>query len=142
MQKSIPIFNKEGYCVLPHYLHDNYEDLIKCARFCLENQTLLRYFDLREIVRFIKYIHEKDIVNINDTFQSIEQITMKTLKEYYLQCLLTIEQEEWPTIYEYMKSTRRNRFDRNTISKSKSMQQDSNNLQGKPLKRVNTVFET
>lgn len=141
-KKTIPILNKEGYCVLPHYLHDNYEDLITCARFCLENQTLLRYFDLREIVRFIKYIHEKDIIDINDTFHSIEQITMKSLKEYYLQCLLIIEREEWPTIYEYMKSTHRNRFDTNTISKSKSMQQESSNLQGKSLKRINTVFES
>ena len=96
---------------------------------------------MREIVRFIKYIHEKDIIDINDTFHSIEKITMKSLKEYYLQCLLIIEREDWPTIFEYMKSTHINRFDTNMLSKSKSMQHESSNLHGKPLKRVNTVFE-
>ena len=43
-RKSIPILNKEGFCVLPHYMHSNYEELVQSVRYCLENKTLLRYF--------------------------------------------------------------------------------------------------
>ena len=40
-KKSIPIMDKDGHCVLPHYLYSDYNDLIKSARFCSENKTLL-----------------------------------------------------------------------------------------------------
>jgi hypothetical protein len=58
-KKSIPILNKDSYSVLPHTYNDNYKDLIECVDYCNDNKTLLRYFDLREIIRFIEYINTR-----------------------------------------------------------------------------------
>ena len=55
-KKSIPIINKDGFCILPHYMYSDYREIRKCAEYCEQNKTLLRYFDLREIIRFIEYI--------------------------------------------------------------------------------------
>ena len=57
-KKSIPLLNKDGYCDLPHYLYKDHMDLLQCVNHCNNNKTLLRYFDLREIVRFIEYTNE------------------------------------------------------------------------------------
>jgi hypothetical protein len=70
----------------------------------LENKTLLRYFDLREIVRFIEYVHDQngvdDIYTVDSYFNGeIREITMNRLKEYYLDLLLHIKPDKWPTIY-------------------------------------------
>lgn len=142
-KKSIPIMDKDGHCVLPHYLYSDYNDLIKSARFCSENKTLLRYFDLREIIRFIKYlVNEKYISNLQSTFENIEDINMNSLKQFYLDVLLEMSQFTWNSIFEYLINTRVKRFDPNIITKSKSFQETSNNMQGQTLKRTTSVFTT
>ena len=103
-RKSIPILNKEGFCVLPHYMHSNYEELVQSVRYCLENKTLLRYFDLREIVRFIEYVHDQqgveDVYTVDSYFNGeIREITMNRLKEYYLDLLIHINNDKWSAIY-------------------------------------------
>ena len=103
-RKSIPILNKEGFCVLPHYMHSNYEELVQSVRYCLENKTLLRYFDLREIVRFIEYVHDQqgveDVYTVDSYFNGeIREITMNRLKEYYLDLLIHINKDKWSAIY-------------------------------------------
>jgi len=123
-KKSIPILNKDGFCVLPHYLFEKYSELIDCVEYCKENKTLLRYFDLREIVRFIKYI-SNDIrdVDVNDLLDNkysidtyfdsnISNITMNSLKEYYLELLLHIKDgiEKWSHIFEENLKTRKAKY--------------------------------
>ena len=140
-KKSIPIMDKEGQCVLPHYLHSDYNELVKCVRFCSDNKTLLRYFDLREIVRFIKYLLDEDYIeNLQNHFANIEDITMNSLKQFYMDTLLELSEEDWPNIYDYLTSTRIKRFDPNTLSKSKSFQEPGNKMQGQSLKRTTSVF--
>jgi|LauGreDrversion4_2_1035121.scaffolds.fasta_scaffold16425_1 hypothetical protein len=113
--KSIPILNKDGYCVLPHYLYSDYRDMITCVDYCKQNKTLLRYFDLREIVRFIEYINQNE--NVDESYSidayfsdSITDITMNKLKLYYLDALLHIDPDEWDTIHKYLLTTRQKRF--------------------------------
>jgi len=119
-RKSIPILNKDGYCVLPHYLYDNYDDLIKSVNYCMENKTLLRYFDLREIIQFIEYLNSNDMVteaySIDSYFNNnITDITMNSLKEYYLEVLLHLKNaEDWKTISKFIMSTRKRKY--NSIS--------------------------
>ena len=118
-KKSIPILNKDGYCVLPHYMYSDYADLIKCATFCGENKTLLRYFDLSEIIRFVSYINKMEYVDeaymIDSYFAgNITEITMNRLKEYYLDVLLHIEAEDWETIHVHMLTGRKRKYDSNT----------------------------
>ena len=63
-KKSISLLDKEGYCVLPHYLFESHSDLIECADYLEKNKTLLRYFDLQEIVDFIYFINENDYLSL------------------------------------------------------------------------------
>ena len=128
-KKSIPILDKEANCVLPHYLYENYNDILRCVNYCQNNKTLLRYFDLREIVRFIDYVHDEEVyndnVNIDEYFENIADITMNSLKEYYLELLCNLEEDKWGAIYKYMLSSRKQRFDSNVKRPNTTPQKSS-----------------
>jgi hypothetical protein len=113
--KSIPMLNKDGYCVLPHYMYDDYQQLSASVEYCKQNKTLLRYFDLREIIRFITYVNEQNLVDESysiDAYFShnITDITMNKLKMYYLDLLSHVEEDSWNTIYKHMMNTRERRY--------------------------------
>ena len=115
-KKSIPILNKDGFCVLPHMLYDDINKLRECALFCENNKTLLRYFDLSEILRFIDYIikYLSDNLQINNYFSDISEITMNSLKIYYLEILKYLsgvtKEDEWIKIYYHLKVTQTRKF--------------------------------
>jgi peptidyl-tRNA hydrolase len=77
-KKSIPIIDQHGYVVLPH----TRENPREVARFCEKNLTLLRYFDLDEVVRYIQ--HKTTPLEISEYFEGVEEITMKSIKVLYL----------------------------------------------------------
>ena len=113
--KSITLLNKMGYCVCPHLLHAEYEKMIECAEYCDQNKTLLRYFDLTEVVRFIKYLTQggdiREEYSADAYFDnSIAKIKMNSLKLYYIELLKQIHEGRWSYIYKAMKDslTRRN----------------------------------
>lgn len=112
-KKSISLLNKDGKAMLPHLLFKEYSELLKCIRHVNDNKTLLRYFDVEEIVNFVKYVCEHGFVDksleVQHAFSSIEQINMRTLKNYYLDFLSNIQFENWNQIY--------NHFTNNTHSK-------------------------
>jgi hypothetical protein len=127
-RKSIPILNKDGYCVLPHLLYPDYTNMCECVKYCIDNKTLLRYFDLREIIRFIEYINDNSYVNsaysIDSYFaENITDITMNSLKEYYLNMLMHLNNpNDWPNIYGFMNSSRKRKYATNDeIKKVKSL---------------------
>jgi len=143
-RKSIPILNKNGENVLPHYLYSNYADLINCARYCEQNKTLLRYFDLREIIRFVQYVDENKFIDesysINNYFDgNITEITMNKLKEYYLTALLHLDSEKWEQIYQTMTITRKRKYGETGIFKSTSMEQQTKSIGGGPLSRTASI---
>ena len=114
-KKSIPILDINMCCALPHYLYDDYSEVLVTVNHCKQNPTILRYFDLREIISFIKYVNEKEYIDERYTIDSyfgvdITNITMNSLKEYYLEVLLHVDPTEWTTIYNYMKQIRKPRF--------------------------------
>jgi hypothetical protein len=144
-RKSIPILNKEGFCVVPHSMHSNYRDLTKCTQYCLENKTMLRYFDLREIVRFVDYVHETNLVeegySVDAYFNgNISEITMNRLKEYYLDLLLHIKDgaDRWTEIYNGCKLRQKEKYGQ-SITKSYSMTRDSGSSGGQDLRRTSSV---
>lgn len=148
--KSIPILNKDGYCVLPHYMYSDFRKLITCAEYCTRNKTLLRYFDLREIIRFIKYVNEHNLVDesylIDDYFShSITDITMNRLKVYYLVVLMHMKEDTWNTTYKYLSNTRERRYNetRTNTHLKKTTSVDSNRLNqpipGSVLTRINSI---
>lgn len=150
-KKSIPIVDKNGFCVLPHYLYSEFGEMVGCARYCKENKTILRYFDLREIVNFVAYVNEKGYMDkdfgIDNYFHGdIQMITMNSLKEYYLDLLLHIEEDKWSVIYEHLMWMRRSKFDvvvsgsgSGGIYKSKSVDSGGKKDTGKPLTKTTSM---
>ena len=138
-KKSISILNKEGYCVLPHLIYSDYEKLLKCSIYCSENKTLLRYFDLKEIIRYLQYINNTNTLDenykINQYFTNISDITMNSLKLYYLETLKHIDANQWSNIYQYLKISQVKKFPDNYKKASKT---DLRRIQSVQQESVNT----
>lgn len=125
-KKSIPILNKDSFCVLPHTFYSDYTEMQACVSFCQKNKTLLRYFDLTEIIRFIEYVDDEgfldDAYTIDEYFASgISEITMNSLKNYYLNVLKNIEEDDWGAIYNHITTTQVSKFQKSTIHKTTSV---------------------
>ena len=110
--KSIPIVNNNGFVVMPHYACGaDYNEVLKVSEHCDENLTLLRYFDLKEASDFIMYAERNDstrsVAKFARNFASVDDITMMSIKLYYLKVLKNIKSpEDWPAIYKYFMENR------------------------------------
>jgi hypothetical protein len=109
--KSIPIVNKDGYVDLPHFLFESYEDVLKSAKHCSNYKTLLRYFDLNEIVKFIIFVNEQKLYTngryaLERYFADIMDVTMTNIKLYYLTLLKNIIPDKWSELFDKMKTSR------------------------------------
>jgi hypothetical protein len=142
-RKSIPILNKEGCCVLPHTLFSNIDDLVSCVHFCENNKTLLRYFDVSEIVVFIEFVlvFLPEYIALSNYFRDISEITMSSLKLYYLEVLKTCIKsvpDKWGFIYESILNRKKRKFDLldSSLCKGKGMEKGTG-----MLKRTNSVFQ-
>ena len=113
-KKSIPVVNKEGFCAMPHTMYESYEDLAQCVHECEENKTMLRYFDLSEIVKFLFCVNQDFMIDddlmIREYFKTIDEITMNSLKLYYLEVLKRVGKENWPQIYKKAMEMRKPKF--------------------------------
>jgi len=110
-KKSIPIVNNNGYVILPHFMSEEYEEVKQIATNCENYLTLLRYFDLKEVVDFISYvaiknnfINAKMLIYLN--FETLDDLTMKNIKLYYLKLLKNIKGCTWGAIVTYLKINR------------------------------------
>jgi len=120
-RKSIPIIDKQGYYVLPHNLYNTYDELRACAEYCNQNKTILRYFDLQEIIKFVTYVNENKMIDetyyINNYFEgSINEITMNRLKTYYLELLLHIKPDSWSSLYTFSQESKKMKFKTNNAT--------------------------
>jgi hypothetical protein len=147
-RKSIPILNTDGCCVLPHYLYEEYNEMKISAMYCKDNKTILRYFDLREIIGFIEYINENQYIDerytIDNYFEDkIQNITMNSLKEYYLEVLIHLHEDNWVHIYNYARQIRKPRYnDKRSnvyIQKTNSLNNPLKKNQGSVLTRTESV---
>ena len=132
-RKSIGILNSRGYPVLPHCLFQEHRELIECVQFCQEDLTTLRYFDLREMIRFIRLLRQtmesesesemeiieteqnKGAVELLDALKfhvPLEKITLQEVKQHYLNILKSIPEEDWPKWFQFAKDTQIPRFSR------------------------------
>ena len=155
-KKSIPMINKDGFVVLPHYISDNYEEIVKIATHCENYLTLTRYFDLKEIANFITFVNKNNMssskTRLSRFFETIDDITMKNIKVYYIKLLQNILAGHWRTIYNYFKINREPRLIQNDkidpkgnkITKVRSVGpgidtgRPANVLSGNPLTRLNS----
>jgi hypothetical protein len=124
-KKSISLINKEGKCCLPHLLFSNYEELKECIQYCNENKSLLRYFDLKEIIRFIEYMDKSGYIpesyRIPNYFKTIYDIHMNSIKLYYLIILSHIDPAYWSIIYTHISNSQEGKFAAETLRKIKSV---------------------
>jgi hypothetical protein len=129
-KKTISILNKDGRCSLPHLLFSKYDELMQCVQYCEENKTLLRYFDLREIIRLIVYVNNNQMVEepyrIENYFESISRLTMDSIKLYYLEFMKHIHSQHWSNIYHYLTTSQTEYF------KDKSKPAD-------PIRKIHSV---
>jgi hypothetical protein len=112
-KKTISLIGKDGKIALPHLLFPKYKDLItECVEHCELNKSLLRYFDVPEIVRFIEHVQSvlREDARIERRFKSIDAVTLHSIKQYYLYVLREIPEENWPAIYQYMMESLKPRF--------------------------------
>jgi hypothetical protein len=120
-KKSIPIINKDGLVILPHYLHEDYDKTVKVANHCNDYLTLLRYFDLKEVVEFITYVNTNNYgtnkTKLERHFETLNDINMTNIKRYYLFLLKNITNNYWGVIYTHFKKIRQPRiFENVTIN--------------------------
>ena len=143
-RKSIPILNKQGFAVLPHLLYENYNDVIECVNYCRENLTLLRYFDLQEIIRFIDYVSSNEYIlscaEFDEHFHRIVDVTMNSIKLYYLEVLSHCIPENWENIYNYMKNTQLSNLDSTTQNGLKKSISHATYTGGSALKRTTSSY--
>jgi len=107
-KKTISLVNTQGRCIMPHILFRRYQDVLKCVEHCFQHKTLLRYLDLAEIIRFIKYVENemKDThYSVVTKFKNIESIDMFSLKTYYLDLLQNLDPSTWTKIHEELRTT-------------------------------------
>jgi hypothetical protein len=113
-KKSIPIVNKDGFVVLPHYLNKDYNKIKDIANHCDTYSTLLRYFDLKEVVEFITYVnYNKYGTNktcLNRHFETLNDLNMTNIKKYYIFLLQNIANNYWGAIYTHFNLIRRPRI--------------------------------
>jgi len=114
-KKSIPIINSDGYCFMPHYHCDDMDHLREYASFCEKNKTLLRYFDLQEIVTFIEAVHvylspQCHNHHMDNYFEDVSDITMNSLKLYYLVLISQIEESQWLRIKNSLRISQKPKF--------------------------------
>ncbi len=125
-KKSIPVLNKAGAVELPHFLFRDYAKVKTSAEHCETYKTIMRYFDLREVVRFICAVDKAVTVtgvpgqsaNANAVLASqryaltryfsekLTDITMTSIKEYYLKLMANIRPEAWSGIIDPLTASR------------------------------------
>ena len=113
-KKSIPVVNKDGFVELPHYIfaRDDYARIKESVAHCEQYPTIMRYFDMREVVRFIHAAHAMGAVSAPkySVFRyfsgKITDITMTSIKTYYLEILGNITPDAWPALSAALISSR------------------------------------
>jgi hypothetical protein len=118
-KKSIPLINKDGLVVLPHHLNQDYEEVKKIAKHCQEHLTLLRYFDLKEVVEFIILVNKNNYcgpkMKINRNFLELSDINMTSIKIYYINLLQNIIAGTWGAVYNGCRFLREPRIRSNNL---------------------------
>jgi len=119
-KKTIPIIGPDLAVYLPHVSFPTYPELLRTTKYIEQNKTLLRYLDLGEIVRFVLYINEhnllkenRDNLKIKNYFMDFDNITMYDIKQYYLLILRNINPDKWSEIYTYFNTEKTVPYDSN-----------------------------
>jgi hypothetical protein len=137
-RKSIAILNNDGKSVVPHLLYSDYNELQKCVVHCIKNKTMLRYFDLIEVTKFLHIVNNLDNA-IEEHYkmsiyfeEGITSINMNSLKLYYLCVLQNINSEYWPQIYEKLSKEQLPKYNLNIADNKLHRTKSINSLNNEP----------
>jgi thiol-disulfide isomerase/thioredoxin len=116
--KSIPLLNTKNEVEMPHLKYEDYDKLQESVNHCKKYKTLLRYFDLSEIVKFIHYLNKMDMIQddrykIAVKYENLSEMTMNNIKLHYLDLLEQISREQWTIVYQYFRERRVKKFESN-----------------------------
>lgn len=132
-KKSIPIITKDGHCFMPHIHCNSLTQVQEYGRYCEKNKTLLRYFDLQEIINFIISLHdtmdEGNSLHMNNYFDTIEEIQMNGLKIYYLHLLMSLNEEDWNRVHSTLLLSQKEKFTPALMSNRKGNLYSENSFQ-------------
>lgn len=116
-RRTIPIYNTEGYNVMPHTLYSDPEELLASANHCLKYRPLWRYLDLAEIGRFLKFVVPlfgdgiDSRLKVDAWFDNVADVTVQKVKEYYLMVLVWCAESggevsglHWSVVFERYRS--------------------------------------
>lgn len=153
-KKSISLMNKSGFCVCPHLMFDDYRKTLECVEYCEQNLTLLRYFDLNEVTRFIAFMKDNNLISeaysANEYFGGeLKRVNMNSIKQYYLELIKQIEEDKWKPLFDQVKTTQCRKFQKNEsvlkTNMKKTISLDSvntNDQKGKTIFRTSSVSTT
>lgn len=123
---SIPLISKEGDVVLPHHLpqHEDFEKMKQCIEHCKKSSSLIRYMDLQEICKFLLYLNEENLItherfSMHNYFESTLDITIKSIKYYYLDIFSRIDEAKWPSIFSTFQERRNTLYPSNILITTK-----------------------
>ena len=129
-KRTIPIINEYGCAELPHYVFDDYTKIQESVEYISKNKTIMRYLDITEISNFIIHVNDNKLLDRDEYyyenfFDSIDDINMSFIKEYYLIVLKYIKKDMWKNIYEHFKQNRKRKIPHNiktndTLPRTKS----------------------
>jgi hypothetical protein len=148
-KKSISLMNKSGFCVCPHLMYDDYRKTMECVEYCEQNRTLLRYFDLKEVVRFIAYLKYSNL--IPEEYSAIEyfggelkKMNMNSIKMYYLELIKQVDEEKWKPLYEQIKTSQNRKYQKNeSVLKTSNMKKTTSlDRNMKTADQGKTIFRT
>jgi len=112
-KKSISLLNIEGFVIMPHFLSEDYGQILQAVETCEGNLTLLRYLDFKEILHFLNIIEELKFskYNLKDFFNCIDEISMEAVKLFYLKVLKSVKTGCWGSLYLTLKTRRQKMYD-------------------------------
>jgi hypothetical protein len=103
-EKTIPIINSDGYALLPHNVFDSYDDIKSCVEHIENYKTLLRHFDINKIIEFVLYLCKKKLIkevyNIENYFESLDDLNTNNIKIYYLFVLKKLK-KKYSDVYDH-----------------------------------------
>lgn len=117
LEKSIPIIDTSNNYFIPHVDITDYRDMHEFISICEENKNLLKYIDLEIMIKFIKILHDFNIIRdddfrIENYFEEIENINLKEIKIYYLFLLNKLHETDFIKVRELINVNSRKQLKR------------------------------
>lgn len=120
-KKSIPIIDRHGYSVVPHFLKEceDYDTMKEVAQHCTDNKTMLRYIDLKECIDLVIMAINLGCITSNmqveKYFGNIDNITISRIKDFYLYVITHIKGGTWGGLIINLKILRKQKLTSNTL---------------------------